>query len=169
MNGSVIWIVAILFTMCAAGAGNNAAFAAGAGKDHAYLQLPANTAATFLSTFFSYFLLNASFIPVSLYVTMRLARSFQKLLMEVDADMVTAVGQLSKPMKVLTMDLNDELGQISHIFTDKTGTLTKNDMVFRKLSVNGVSYGKGTTEVGIARREREGVAPEVCSWRACHV
>ena len=47
------------------------------------------------------------------------------------------------------MDLNDELGQISHVFTDKTGTLTSNYMDFRKLSVNGVSYGLGTTEVMI--------------------
>lgn len=45
------------------------------------------------------------------------------------------------------MDLNDELGQISHIFSDKTGTLTSNYMDFRKLSVNGVSYGLGTTQV----------------------
>jgi magnesium-transporting ATPase (P-type) len=45
------------------------------------------------------------------------------------------------------MDLNDELGQVSHIFTDKTGTLTSNYMDFRKLTVNGVAYGKGTTEV----------------------
>jgi P-type E1-E2 ATPase len=45
------------------------------------------------------------------------------------------------------MDLNDELGQISHVFTDKTGTLTSNYMDFRKLTVDGVSYGRGTTEV----------------------
>lgn len=44
--------------------------------------------------------------------------------------------------------LSEELGQISHVFSDKTGTLTCNDMVFRKMSINGVSYGQGITEIG---------------------
>jgi magnesium-transporting ATPase (P-type) len=55
------------------------------------------------------------------------------------------------------MDLNDELGQISHIFSDKTGTLTSNVMEFRKLCVNGVSYGLGSTSSGLARRRRDGI------------
>ena len=46
------------------------------------------------------------------------------------------------------MMLNEELGQISHVFSDKTGTLTCNDMVFRKMSINGFSYGQGITEIG---------------------
>jgi magnesium-transporting ATPase (P-type) len=48
------------------------------------------------------------------------------------------------------MALNEELGQISHVFSDKTGTLTCNIMDFRKCSVNGISYGKGVTEIGKA-------------------
>lgn len=57
---------------------------------------------------------------------------------------------------VRTMDLVDELGQITHIFSDKTGTLTCNVMELRKLSVNGVSYGSGTTPIGLVRRRRVG-------------
>lgn len=41
------------------------------------------------------------------------------------------------------MNLNEELGQVSHVFTDKTGTLTCNIMEFRKCSINGFSYGLG--------------------------
>lgn len=41
------------------------------------------------------------------------------------------------------MNLNEELGQVSHVFTDKTGTLTCNIMEFRKCSINGYSYGLG--------------------------
>ena len=39
-----------------------------------------------------------------------------------------------------TSNLNEELGQIKYIFTDKTGTLTQNLMEFRKSSVAGVKY-----------------------------
>ena len=60
------------------------------------------------------------------------------------------------PMKVRTMDLNDELGQVSHVFSDKTGTFTLNYMELRKLCINGVSYGLGTTQIGVARRKRAG-------------
>ena len=53
----------------------------------------------------------------------------------------------SYPFRVRSMDLNDELGQITHVFSDKTGTLTLNYMEFRKMLIAGVSYGLGTTMV----------------------
>jgi magnesium-transporting ATPase (P-type) len=53
------------------------------------------------------------------------------------------------------MDLNDELGQITHVFSDKTGTLTLNYMEFRKFLIGGVSFGLGTTMVSV---------PLVCVW-----
>ena len=63
------------------------------------------------------------------------------------------------PMSVRSALLCDELGRISHIFSDKTGTLTQNVMQFRKCSVNGVNYGSGTTEIGRARLRRLGQVP----------
>jgi Cation transport ATPase len=43
---------------------------------------------------------------------------------------------------VQTSALNEELGQIDYIFSDKTGTLTCNLMEFKKLCVGGKAYGK---------------------------
>ena len=57
------------------------------------------------------------------------------------------------------MGLIDELGCISHVFSDKTGTLTQNVMQFRKCSINGISYGHGNTEIGLARLARLGQLP----------
>lgn len=54
------------------------------------------------------------------------------------------------PSRVRTMNLNEDLGQITHVFSDKTGTLTQNVMDFRKCTVGGKAYGKGMTEIGQA-------------------
>ena len=43
--------------------------------------------------------------------------------------------------EVHSSNLNEDLGQISHVFSDKTGTLTCNQMIFKKLIVKGVPYG----------------------------
>jgi phospholipid-translocating ATPase/phospholipid-transporting ATPase len=47
---------------------------------------------------------------------------------------------------VRTMTLNEELGQISHIFSDKTGTLTKNIMEFKRFSAGYFNYGKSSED-----------------------
>jgi hypothetical protein len=70
--------------------------------------------------------------------------------------------------QVRSMDLNDELGQITHVFSDKTGTLTSNVMEFRKLSVGLFAYGLGTTNIGLARRRRLGLNTKVCAVTTVH-
>ena len=45
------------------------------------------------------------------------------------------------------MSLLDELGQVTHIFSDKTGTLTSNHMAFRRVIIDGIPYGIGDTAI----------------------
>jgi phospholipid-transporting ATPase len=81
----------------------------------------------------------------------------------IDSDLDMYHQQSDTPALARTSNLHEELGQIEYIFSDKTGTLTRNEMEFRKCWVNNTSYGFGTTEIGAvakARRLREGGAEE---------
>ncbi|GMM42528.1 aminophospholipid-translocating P4-type ATPase [Hanseniaspora uvarum] len=77
-------------------------------------------------------------IPLSLYVTMELIKLMQSKLMEWDIDMYYKPSNIS--MESRTATILEELGQVSYIFSDKTGTLTDNIMIFKKFSILGTNW-----------------------------
>ncbi|KAF1788353.1 P-type ATPase, N-terminal [Phytophthora cactorum] len=101
-----------------------------------------------------FWILIASFVPITLYVTIAIVKTYQTFFLNRDLGMYDEV--TDTPALVRNSDLNDELGQVTHIFSDKTGTLTANEMDFRKMSIHGVSYGRGTTEIGREATRRLG-------------
>lgn len=142
-------IIMMLLWVCLCGAIGQAIFNSVADiHSHWYLQWDLNAGKVWIIEFFYELLLHASMIPVSLYVSMAIVRFTQSVFMNGDLDMYYE--PLDAPAVVRTMTLNEELGQVSHIFSDKTGTLTCNNMNFRKASINGVVYGQGITEIGRA-------------------
>ena len=170
VNGIVILVVALLIIISALGAVGNAMWNANRGDFLQYLVIDSIT--TFvqgLQQWATFLLLNSSFVPVALYVQMRLTRTLQMTVMELDKSMshteeltdavakAKAGGEsITFPFRVRSMELNDDLGQITHIFSDKTGTMTLNYMEFAKMAVGGVSYGLGNTTIGVARLRRLG-------------
>ena len=78
-------------------------------------------------------------MPISLYVSVEIIRFFHSLLINWDEKMYYEVSDT--PAKARTTTLNEELGQINYIFSDKTGTLTQNIMTFNKCSIGSVLYG----------------------------
>lgn len=103
---------------------------------------------------FYYLLLMYQFVPISLCVSMSMVKYLQAQFIQWDKKIYHEA--TDTPTLVRSMSLNEELGQISYVFSDKTGTLTCNVMEFRKCSIGGVSYGKGTTEIGLAAMKRSG-------------
>ncbi|KAG3035576.1 Phospholipid-transporting ATPase [Phytophthora cactorum] len=107
-----------------------------------------------LIMWFYYLLLMYQFVPISLAVSMSMVKYLQAQFIQWDINIYHP--DTDTPTLVRSMSLNEELGQISYIFSDKTGTLTCNVMEFRKCSIGGVSYGNGTTEIGLAALRRAG-------------
>ncbi|RUS32171.1 hypothetical protein BC938DRAFT_476104 [Jimgerdemannia flammicorona] len=90
------------------------------------------------TTVFQFIILFNTLIPISLYVTMEIIKLVQVYWIINDADMYHA--ESDTPASAQTCTINEELGQVNFVFSDKTGTLTDNVMLFRNLSVGGWAY-----------------------------
>uniref|UniRef100_A0A8D0QF73 Phospholipid-transporting ATPase n=1 Tax=Sus scrofa TaxID=9823 RepID=A0A8D0QF73_PIG len=92
----------------------------------------------FISDFLAFLVLYNFIIPISLYVTVEMQKFLGSFFIGWDLDLYHE--ESDQKAHVNTSDLNEELGQVEYVFTDKTGTLTENEMQFRECSINGVKY-----------------------------
>lgn len=118
-------------------------------------------------TFLSFTLLYNYVVPISLYVTIELQKFLGSFFFAWDIDLYDE--DTDQPALSNTSDLNEELGQVEYLFSDKTGTLTENLMVFRRCSINGQIYMEKDCDGNLYSLPANGdeqEAVKLISWQA---
>uniref|UniRef100_A0A673T6F2 Phospholipid-transporting ATPase n=1 Tax=Suricata suricatta TaxID=37032 RepID=A0A673T6F2_SURSU len=143
MNTLVLWIFGFLVCMGVILAIGNAIWEHEVGtRFQVYLPWDEAVDSAFFSgflSFWSYIIILNTVVPISLYVSVEVIRLGHSYFINWDRKMFCAKRQT--PAEARTTTLNEELGQVEYVFSDKTGTLTQNIMVFNKCSISGRSYG----------------------------
>ncbi|BAT74602.1 phospholipid-transporting ATPase 3 [Vigna umbellata] len=163
----ILTLFATLFMMCFIGAIGSAIFV---NKKYFYLHLdsseegsaqfnPRNRFLVFILTMFTLITLYSTIIPISLYVSIEMIKFIQSTQF-INKDLSMYHAETNTPALARTSNLNEELGQVEYIFSDKTGTLTRNLMEFFKCSIGGEVYGNGVTEIERGLAERNGMKIE---------
>ena len=91
-----------------------------------------------LGYFFTFYILFNNFVPISLYVTCETVNYVQAYFIDNDIHMYCSISNV--PTVARTSNMNGDLGMIEYLFSDKTGTLTQNLMVFNRCSIGGKIY-----------------------------
>uniref|UniRef100_A0A8C7UF60 Phospholipid-transporting ATPase n=1 Tax=Oncorhynchus mykiss TaxID=8022 RepID=A0A8C7UF60_ONCMY len=98
----------------------------------------ANLYLKMFTDFLSFMVLFNFIIPVSMYVTVEMQKFLGSFFISWDKDFFDP--EIQEGALVNTSDLNEELGQVEYVFTDKTGTLTQNNMEFIECCIDGFQY-----------------------------
>jgi phospholipid-translocating P-type ATPase (flippase) len=143
VNGAILAIFIIQLAMAVLSALLAGAWSAMNCPGHSYLSCSSNGAATGSLTFWTYIILLNSLIPASLIVTMEIVKVVHASFINWDHDLVKRYDAKEakwRKAEAHTSTLNEGLGQIDYIFSDKTGTLTENKMELRYVSIDAEMY-----------------------------
>ena len=138
-NSQILGIFGALVVLAIITTVGNAFWAQTEGTSAWYLG-PDRTSDSPFYNFITFIILYNMVIPISLMMTVDIVKYIQGVVfISNDLDMYDA--ETRTPARAVTSGLNEELGQVQYIFSDKTGTLTRNIMVLKQCSIAGVLYG----------------------------
>eukprot|EP00210_Caulerpa_lentillifera_P001725 g1657.t1 len=91
--------------------------------------------------FATHWILTSYLVPVSLFSTMTIVKFFQAFIFIRYDRSMTNPDNPDEHAQARNSNLNEDLGKVKYIFSDKTGTLTSNEMQLRKVNIKGTTYG----------------------------
>lgn len=147
LNLQIALVIAMQLAMCLFCSIANYVWIQQEGKKHPYLALDvyvqgnwSNAGAQIGLTFLTFWILLSYLVPISLFVTLEIVKFWQGFVfINFDRDMRDP--KTKEWARCRNSNLNEDLGKIEYIFSDKTGTLTSNEMQLRQIAVKGVAYG----------------------------
>ena len=100
------------------------------------LEHPINSSAShFFVSALRFIILFQVMVPIALYVSLDIVRVLQIYGISKDKNL-----KYERPITCRTFTINEDLGQIGYVFSDKTGTITQNQLLFKTFSIGGFQY-----------------------------
>ncbi|KAJ8934426.1 hypothetical protein NQ318_000643 [Aromia moschata] len=136
-NVQILLLFGLLFVMCLLCSIFNVLWNNARAKSDWYIGLE-DSSQNFLYNLLTFLILFNNLIPISLQVTLEVVRFIQAIFINMDIEMYHA--ETDTPAMARTSNLNEELGQVKYVFSDKTGTLTRNVMEFKRCAIGHDIY-----------------------------
>lgn len=147
INLQIVMLFSVLIILCLVSSLGNVIKVSIDRKNASYLYMEdTNLVSLFFLDILTYWILFSNLVPISLFVTVELIKYYQAYMIGSDLDMYFE--ETDTPTGVRTSSLVEELGQIDYIFSDKTGTLTRNIMEYKACSIGGRCYTQDIPEDG---------------------
>ncbi|XP_051772106.1 probable phospholipid-transporting ATPase VD isoform X1 [Ctenopharyngodon idella] len=155
LNMDVLWSVALLLLMCFIAAVGHGVWLSGLQNTIYIIPDDTHPALASFYMFWTMIIVLQVLIPISLYVSIEIVKLGQVYFIQNDLDLYNPV--LDTGVQCRALNITEDLGQIQYLFSDKTGTLTENRMLFRRCTVAGTEYPHHENAISLEQYEAQGL------------